>query len=659
MTTIAEFVAGMETVSDVRNMDRVNPVALKVEHPLTAAEFMILAAIDPPTSLLVPKYGIWINFNPESADYRKIFRADDFDLNGNAIWTEVFTFEDIWTFPQEYMLPAGPRGPAGPQGERGPQGIQGVPGPKGDTGTQGPQGIQGERGPAGPQGERGPQGLQGERGLDGTLGAKGDKGDKGDQGERGPQGEQGPQGLQGPQGADGAAGEVQTGGIAGTVMYAIPGESTSYLFDSIAKEFNVVESAQEVEMLAQTGKFDFSTVFSTWRRFSHLASTPNQPASAAELESWVYDATNNWIVSTINSGTYLGFISPNGYDSYEALVEVKSNDADDDCISFVVAYVTDDAGKEHTISAVRSARSSSVSSSTTWALFYNFQQPSQVKLVDGTATCPNVATAGWSGQAARFSVERDGDTITARTTQIAATLPPGDEIDPATEIVLNIGDFEVLDLFRDPCRVGLGAFSQSNASFTRFELSSSSLRYFNIANGSFYTLDTATGVSTPDPSLEIEDAFGAGRLIYSTFSDRMYFVTPALILDRVKSNHMDNVLNHEVSLLSVTAGHGMLAGNVVTIDATGQIVKASQSDASLAKAVGVVRTVYGPTLALIQWGSGRVRVSQTLVPGTTYYLDTTPGTVTATKPTSGAVIPCMVALTVSAAVFNPCYTSVP
>ena len=67
----------------------------------------------------------------------------------------------------------------------GPQGPKGDMGPKGDTG---PQGVAGATGPQGATGATGPQGPKGNTGATGATGTTGPQGPKGDTGATGPSG---------------------------------------------------------------------------------------------------------------------------------------------------------------------------------------------------------------------------------------------------------------------------------------------------------------------------------------------------------------------------------------------------------------------------------------------------------------------------------------
>lgn len=95
----------------------------------------------------------------------------------------------------------------------------------------------------------------------------------------------------------------------------------------------------------------FKEVFDSWYRFSHNASD-NYPASAAETLTWTYDPNTDSIKNTTNSGTYIGIVSNEAVGDYTCQIVVNSTSGDDDWIGVVFAFVKDENGDEHTLSAL-------------------------------------------------------------------------------------------------------------------------------------------------------------------------------------------------------------------------------------------------------------------------------------------------------------------
>jgi len=213
---LGKIVSSLEYLCDIRNLDSINPVAVRLQHPVSGAEFVIIGSYVEPRTPLVPQKGIWVDFDPSSLTYRTCLRLVDFIANPLTpnwmyTWEQVFTQQDLFTYPQSYDLVLGLTGPIGPQGDIGPigpVGLQGLIGAKGETGLTGPQGIPGPIGPQGLIGIEGQQGLQGIQGLPGQQGIQGLQGASGPAGPIGIQGVTGPIGPAGPKGDKGDTGVV-------------------------------------------------------------------------------------------------------------------------------------------------------------------------------------------------------------------------------------------------------------------------------------------------------------------------------------------------------------------------------------------------------------------------------------------------------------------
>lgn len=238
---LEQFINSTRQIGDLRNVARLNPTLLKINHPVNGTEFVIGVSFEEPATSGFPINGIWVVAEPNNPWYNRAFKLlQNIPADGyNSTWEEIRRYEEIFTDPQYYLMtggnttvgprgPTGETGPTGPTGMTGPMGLQGLQGPTGATGPQGdvgpqgaagptgatgPTGIAGPTGATGPQGEAGPAGptgadstVPGPQGITGPTGI-GLQGPQGEQGIQGLQGEMGPTGPQGPAGADGADGQ--------------------------------------------------------------------------------------------------------------------------------------------------------------------------------------------------------------------------------------------------------------------------------------------------------------------------------------------------------------------------------------------------------------------------------------------------------------------
>mgnify|MGYP001273248124 CR=1 FL=1 len=245
-------------------------------------------------------------------------------------------------------------------------------------------------------------------------------------------------------------------------------------------------------------------VFNNWYRFSHWdgydftnagitepSVAGNFPANNQESQAWTYDAATGDVVCTINTQTFVGFVSDQKYEDYFYQTKLSSTAEDNDVIAVVLAFVkdpTDDT--EHTISAVRLTsyqdnlvQDDGSTVDTAWALVYNFGQTSSKLLVDGDSFSPalgywtptdNSNNVGWGtgilndsqdiGDSINTSVirvRRQGNGFEAWCSQWNQS-----EVDPATKLTLDLDSDPDLSRFKGKQSYGVGARSQESSRFS-------------------------------------------------------------------------------------------------------------------------------------------------------------------------------------------------
>ena len=222
--TLQTLADALEHIADLRGMDPLNPVVIRMEHPARNSFITIACSVREPSFKILPINGRWLNLDPTSVDFKKFFRLvelspavnltnrgvwspteiynsrdkvqdqatglwyysktnsntqnpvsegnyweyiDPLNPNvSNAIWEEITSYVDLMSGYETYAGSIGPTGPTGPQGV---QGSQGYPGSTGPTGPWGPQGIQGPAGSQGSPGIQGPAGPAGPTGSTPTI----------------------------------------------------------------------------------------------------------------------------------------------------------------------------------------------------------------------------------------------------------------------------------------------------------------------------------------------------------------------------------------------------------------------------------------------------------------------------------------------------------
>lgn len=134
---LQKFIDSMQTLSDIRNLGPSNPVVVRLEHPVTATRFIVVASSVEPSGMGIPVNTIWVVLDHMSAHFKKALKLvslDAPDINNGGLagftqtWIEITQYSDIFSSPQTYQNNAG-----GIPGPPGPQGPPGPPGPQGDT----------------------------------------------------------------------------------------------------------------------------------------------------------------------------------------------------------------------------------------------------------------------------------------------------------------------------------------------------------------------------------------------------------------------------------------------------------------------------------------------------------------------------------------------
>lgn len=216
-----------------------------------------------------------------------------------------------------------------------------------------------------------------------------------------------------------------------------------------------VENKSVVSAITPT---NFSTVFNTWYRFSHSTSGA-YPANASEINSWSYNSTTDTIVCTVNSNTFIGFVSNAGMGDYRFETLVSSTDSDDDVIGVVLGFYKDPTTrKEYTLSAIRTLCGTTPSRTHSMDIVYNYLQSDQQMLWSGG----NNVSYGWNAAGvARISCTRKGTLWTVDF--YGHTGVEGDVL--LQSIPIDIANFPALEVFRGSTRFGYCCQSQNSSSF--------------------------------------------------------------------------------------------------------------------------------------------------------------------------------------------------
>jgi hypothetical protein len=326
-----------------------------------------------------------------------------------------------------------------------------------------------------------------------------------------------------------------------------------------------IETAGELSA-AQSSLTDYATIFNTWTRFSHDGSA-SQPANSSELSAWSFDSNTGIISSTTNSGTFIGFVSPESYSDYVLKVQLKSSNADNDTIGVLFGwYVDPSTGREYTLSALRDTGGTV----TGWEIWYNYLRSDQQLLVDGSSFVSY--SGGWSSYPDGTTVEitRTGNQFSFVTSQLGNTT-----LDTATTLTLDLNSLAILDKFKGQSPYGFGAYSQASASFTVLNFSSATSEIFDVRNGDVYTLSNGSWVVSP--SRDIWTDVGIGRFVHNETTGKTFYVANSAAVIKISEHEVATFTNVTSNILNVkqvfesTNGISSATGTVTHNCALGQI----------------------------------------------------------------------------------------
>lgn len=138
-----------------------------------------------------------------------------------------------------------------------------------------------------------------------------------------------------------------TQGQSGELLF-VDKDNVSMSFDpsSLVTEFRKASTPEALARM-KSDQLLMADVFNNWKRISH-ASNGTFPAVPAELTGWTYDPVNDKVISTINSNTMIGLVSPYSFNEYTFDVVLSSTADDDDGMGLILAFKRVD-GKEHTL----------------------------------------------------------------------------------------------------------------------------------------------------------------------------------------------------------------------------------------------------------------------------------------------------------------------
>lgn len=230
----------------------------------------------------------------------------------------------------------------------------------------------------------------------------------------------------------------------------------------------------------------FQDIYNSWYRFSHALGTANQPANESELSAWIYVPEDDVVECTLNSASFIGFISDELVGDYDFNTVITSNNGDDDGITLVLAALKKEdtsVGREQTLCLALSNTTTQTHVDVTAFVQVkeNYMQPTSrlIATVDpGTG-----GDGGWSlwyahafvqrrGNKLYIAVERarlpttgDRDTNIRNLVTAKKALSMSQLRSASTYNYVELDLAEVAPTFARACRFGYGAISQPASRF--------------------------------------------------------------------------------------------------------------------------------------------------------------------------------------------------
>lgn len=328
-------------------------------------------------------------------------------------------------------------------------------------------------------------------------------------------------------------------GSAGEVVYH---NGTNVFTQTLLNEGFVCMTASDVA-ICKNNSPSFADIFSTWKKFSHL--NGENDAVSSEMSAWTYDSVNDTIVQPKNTTSYVGFISPKSYSSYDITVRCYSTGADDDSMGLVAAFATDGNGREHTLSFIRTPGGTGASAK--WVCILDYTEFSltatsygQTIIVNNSSTTPTPSsTANWNtetiGVGTVINMTRSGNVITAACSQFNSTT-----VDENTRITIDLDTlsqtYPTLALFKGSSPWGYSNCSQANSMYENIAVTDPDGYIFDIPNNQVLQYSASTRTWNVVSGVTPIEVIGSGRFSYNRITGKLFYCTGTIILQIATNN---------------------------------------------------------------------------------------------------------------------------
>ncbi|MFW5643074.1 MAG: hypothetical protein ACOCYQ_03520 [Alkalispirochaeta sp.] len=218
-------------------------------------------------------------------------------------------------------------------------------------------------------------------------------------------------------------------------------------------------------------------IFNNWGRFDGNTVYTNANSASGNADDWEFLTGPDRVSMPLNVDPYNGFFSTEKLENYTFAATLHSPDQDNDTISLIMAY-TEVNGTPYVLSAGRSTGGSAPQDG--WGVLYGTAdgsvdyQDSGVDWVVASSTAGQKqdGSGGWAGGYTRVRIVRNGDTITAWTTDWYSTREGARSAGyPAASMIeIDLNSDNRLAKFKGPASYGYGSFSQPYSTYYDIEI---------------------------------------------------------------------------------------------------------------------------------------------------------------------------------------------
>lgn len=342
-------------------------------------------------------------------------------------------------------------------------------------------------------------------------------------------------------------------------LYHVTGDPLRPLGAQPLLNYNPIIVDTDAEAQVHLGEEEsFANVFNNWRRISHLRSLP-QPANPGELDSWELDPETNNVKLTVNSGSLVGFISPDAHDHYTFEVTLSSDDTafaggDDDLIGVCLAFTVVN-GIEHTIVAMRTPGGAQTHPSLggsngrhraklldVYADIFHGTRRRDLGSTNGGLMWGDgivdddrvpevdIQAGGWNAhpEGCRLRITRTGDHFKVETTNLGS-----DVYVPSATVEFTLNDDPTLAKFKGPQRYGYVAFSQARSTWVTHAKPAAQSQIIVLGSPTSYEWQGdgwVSGISTQQLIQNLDKS----RFYYNRQTRKLYYAFASGFLRRIR-----------------------------------------------------------------------------------------------------------------------------